>query len=281
MTKTNLLKPTLLTAALLVLFGLLITISVMADSDQTTASEQTLLGQFVISGGPIVWFVLLPMSVVTVSLSVKYSLLLRRSRLMPARAEEEIEHMLGRLDNAELSSRLGQRRDLLSRAVAAGLIRGTDYPRKIESAMAESLQQNAQRLLRKIEWINLIGDVSPMVGLFGTVFGMIKLFNSIVVAGGQPRPVHLAGGISVALVTTFWGLLIAIPALTIHGIFNNRIESLVAEAADKAENLLGCLNRRIKKPNRTRKPGSSQSISRLSSGSAQAASKSISIQELG
>ena len=77
-----------------------------------------------------------------------------------------------------------------------------------------------------------------MVGLFGTVFGMIKLFNAIVQAGGQPQPAHLAGGISVALVTTFWGLFIAIPALTVHGIFRNRIEALVSEAATEAENIM-------------------------------------------
>ena len=77
-----------------------------------------------------------------------------------------------------------------------------------------------------------------MVGLFGTVFGMIKLFNAIVVSGGQPQPAQLADGISVALVTTFWGLFIAIPALAAHGIFRNRIESLISDAVTEAASVM-------------------------------------------
>ena len=90
----------------------------------------------------------------------------------------------------------------------------------MRSLFVESLQEQAMVLFRRIEWINIIGNVSPMVGLFGTVLGIIKMFNSLALAGGQPHPSQLAGGISVALVTTFWGLLIAIPALTIHGILS-------------------------------------------------------------
>ena len=86
-----------------------------------------------------------------------------------------------------------------------------------------------------------------MVGLFGTVFGMIKLFNAIVISGGQPQPAQFAGGISVALVTTFWGLLIAIPALTVHSILRNRIESLTADAAEEVENILFELISHLKK----------------------------------
>jgi biopolymer transport protein ExbB len=91
--------------------------------------------------------------------------------------------------------------------------------------------------MRKIEWLSLIGSVSPMVGLFGTVFGMIELFNSVVMAGGQPQPAQLAEGISVALVTTFWGLLIAIPALAVHGIFRQKIETLASDAVVQLENI--------------------------------------------
>jgi len=117
----------------------------------------------------------------------------------------------------------------------------------MRNALAESLQEQAWGLLRRIEWLSLIGNVSPMVGLFGTVFGMIKLFNAIVTAGGQPQPSQLADGISVALVTTFWGLFIAIPALAIHGVFRNRIETLVSDAVVEAENIVPEIRRSLKK----------------------------------
>ena len=95
--------------------------------------------------------------------------------------------------------------------------------------------------------VYLIGNVSPMVGLFGTVFGMIKLFNTIVTAGGQPQPAQLADGISIALVTTLWGLFIAIPALAIHGVFRNRIETLASDAVTEAENIMPEIRRSLKK----------------------------------
>ena len=116
----------------------------------------------------------------------------------------------------------------------------------MRSALDESLQEQSWALVRKIEWLNLIGNVSPMVGLFGTVFGMIKLFNAIVVAGGQPQPAQLADGISVALVTTFWGLFIAIPALAIHGVFRNRIEALASDAVTESENIVPEIRRSLK-----------------------------------
>ena len=109
--------------------------------------------------------------------------------------------------------------------------------------------------MRKIEWLSLIGNVSPMVGLFGTVFGMIKLFDTIVVAGGQPQPAQLAGGISVALVTTFWGLSIAIPALAIYGVFRNRIETLVSDAVIEAENIMPKIRRVLIRQQKQQKPG--------------------------
>ena len=76
---------------------------------------------------------------------------------------------------------------------------------------------------------------------------MIKLFNAIVTAGGQPQPAQLAGGISVALVTTFWGLFIAIPALALHGVFRNRIETLISDAVTEAENIMPQIRQCLKK----------------------------------
>ena len=109
-------------------------------------------------------------------------------------------------------------------------------------AVTESLEQDTANLLRKIEWLNLIGNVAPMIGLFGTVWGMIEAFNGIVQAGGQPQPADLAAGISVALVTTWWGLIVAIPALAAFGFLRNRIDSFTAEVALTSEKLLASID---------------------------------------
>ncbi len=100
------------------------------------------------------------------------------------------------------------------------------------------LEQQSSVLFRKIEWLNIIGNVAPMIGLFGTVWGMIEAFNRIVRAHGQPEPDQLAGAISIAMVTTLWGLFAAIPALAAYGSLRNRIDGLSAEVALVAEKVL-------------------------------------------
>jgi len=217
-------------------------------TDATGAGQtQTFFGQFVVAGGPIVWFVLLPMSLVTVFLAVEHCLTIRRAKLVPGGIGERIVDIIRARGPGQLEERISEKNDFVSVAVVKAVTHGRSDWFRMRSVLDESLQEQAGGLLRRIEWINLIGNVSPMVGLFGTVFGMIKLFNAIVMAGGQPEPVQLAGGISVALVTTFWGLFIAIPALAIHGVFRNRIETLVNDAVVEAENIVPEIRRSLKK----------------------------------
>jgi biopolymer transport protein ExbB len=109
-------------------------------------------------------------------------------------------------------------------------------------AMMKALEQTADELatarLRRIELLNVIGQVSPMIGLFGTVYGMILAFGAIVASGGSADPVALAGGIGTALTTTFWGLVVAIPALSSFAILRNKIDELTVEATIAAEEIL-------------------------------------------
>jgi biopolymer transport protein ExbB len=109
-------------------------------------------------------------------------------------------------------------------------------------SMMRSLEQTADELatarLRRIELLNVFGQVSPMIGLFGTVYGMILAFGAIVASGGSADPVALAGGIGTALTTTFWGLVVAIPALAGYAILRNKIDELTVEATITAEDIL-------------------------------------------
>jgi biopolymer transport protein ExbB len=219
-----------------------------------TGQTHTFFEQFVIAGGPIVWFVLLPMSLIMVYLTVEHSLTIRRSKLFPAGVSRSIVEIVRKFGAGRVEARIGDRGDFVSTAVVRAVTRGRDDWFRMRNLLFESLEEQAFRLMRKIEWVNLIGNVSPMVGLFGTVFGMIKLFNAIVMAGGQPQPAQLAEGISIALVTTFWGLLIAIPALAIHGVFRNRIETLISAATEGAEDILPEIMRSLKKQRGAEQP---------------------------
>jgi biopolymer transport protein ExbB len=229
---------------LILALGIVFTVIVTAmrggfavDSDEVS-NMPTFFEQFVASGGPIVWFVLLPLSLVTVYLAVDYSLTIRRKRLLPFDVKDKIVQIINVSGLKGLQEQICDYPDLVSIAAVKAVRQGKDDLFRMRNTFAESIQEQAWAFMRKIEWVNLIGNVSPMVGLFGTVFGMIKLFNAIVTSGGQPQPAQLAEGISVALVTTFWGLFIAIPALAIYGIFRNRIESLASDAITEIEDIV-------------------------------------------
>lgn len=267
MNRNLLIKTFALAAGLAVVVGAIYFVTRGLAVGSTESGEMpTFFKQFIIAGGPIVWFVLLPMSLITVYFAADYFFTIRRSKLLPEGGVAGITGTIRRFGVARLNERLADRSDLLGTAVAkaAGTGRGDWFG--IRSVIAESLQDQASALLRRIEWLNLIGNVSPMVGLFGTVYGMIKLFNTIVMAGGEPQTVQLADGISVALVTTFWGLFIAIPALAVHGVFQNRIEALVNDAVMEAESIMPEIRRALERQKRvqiqraTKTPQSVQEI---------------------
>ncbi|MGA2323723.1 MAG: MotA/TolQ/ExbB proton channel family protein [Sedimentisphaerales bacterium] len=210
------------------------------------ARPRTYFEQFFTAGGPVVWFVLLPMSVVTVYLAAEYFITIRRRWLLPDDISGTIVSAAQQTGLSQLPARLAGGEDFISVAITRAVTQCGGDPGRMRNLVEESLQEQAMRFLRKIEWVNIIGNVSPMVGLFGTVLGIIKMFNAIAAVSGQPHPSQLAGGISVALVTTFWGLMIAIPALTIHGFFQNRIETLACEAAEESEKLILQLARMLR-----------------------------------
>lgn len=196
--------------------------------------------KFFVDGGPLVW-ILLALSLVTIKLIVQYFLTIRRSQLLPGPTLNRADQLRVTCDRAGRLESFACDDSLMARTIHAGLAEGPHGADAVRLAVSETLEQDTANLLRKIEWLNLIGNVAPMIGLFGTVWGMIEAFNGIVQAGGQPQPADLAAGISVALVTTWWGLIVAIPALAAFGFLRNRIDSLTAEVALTAEKILADL----------------------------------------
>lgn len=207
-------------------------------------SSGTFFRQFFVSGGPIVWFILLPMSIITVYLAIDLLVTVRRSRLLPPGLVGDIVTHAARHGTPSLYARLSGQSDLISGSVLRALDQGRQLggsAATIRQCAAEALQERGLRLMRKAQWCQIIGSVAPMVGLFGTVFGMIRAFNLLGQGSEGPRYELLADAISIALVTTFWGLLVGIPALFFYGMFQTRIEAFVSEAAMETDALLGRL----------------------------------------
>ncbi len=104
--------------------------------------------------------------------------------------------------------------------------------------MEEAGDQEAAKLHQKIGYLSLIGNIAPMMGLFGTVSGMIKAFQTIAQMGASVTPSHLAGGIGQALVTTFLGLFVAIPSMIAYFFFRNKVVRVTLELGAIADDLV-------------------------------------------
>ena len=197
------------------------------------ASERvSYFARFVIGGGWITWLILLPLSVAMVALVIVYSLTVRRSRLLPESVRDKLEQLCEQRQYHGLADFAAGDASMFAQIVLAGIAEVPHGQSAAQRALDEATEQQSSRLLRQIEWLNLIGNISPMIGLFGTVTGMIQAFYELVeisAAGGVSNAAQLADSISLALVTTFWGLAIAIPALAAFAILRNRIDALAAD----------------------------------------------------
>lgn len=112
---------------------------------------------------------------------------------------------------------------------------GRDY---VEDAIADFTINENRKSMTLVNYISLIAQAAPMIGLFGTVLGMVGAFATLASGDGSSDPSALAGDISVALLTTLWGLVTAIPALVAYFFFKNKLNNLVAECHHSAEELL-------------------------------------------
>ena len=108
------------------------------------------------------------------------------------------------------------------------------------------MSERSARLFRKIEYLSVIGNIAPMVGLLGTVTGMIFAFQQVATTQGAAGAGDLAEGIYQALVTTVGGLIVAIPSLGAFAIFRNRVDHLVAEASYVVQHTIAPVKQRAR-----------------------------------
>ncbi len=196
--------------------------------------------RFVLDGGIITWGILIPLSIITLALIIDHAWRTRASRLMNADLFHDISQALRRGDADTAWHLANEDETFLTEVVRRGFAEAGNGHEAAEYAIIEASEEQAARLCSRIEDLNIMVNVSPMIGLFGTVYGIILAFNSlseIVHQGGVTRADQLAEGISVALVTTFWGLVIAIPALGMYGLFRNRIDAIAAKTATQVMEL--------------------------------------------
>jgi biopolymer transport protein ExbB len=192
---------------------------------------------FVVKGGWIAYLIIV-LSVVAMALAIEHCASIRRMTVVPPAAVTEVRAMIDDRRYAEAVQYTGDDPSMIAYVVNAALREAPNGFAAMERALEEALEARSARLYRKIEYLNIIGNISPMLGLFGTVVGMILLFAEIHAADAFPRAQVVADQVAVALITTFWGLAVAIPALSVYAVFRNRIDVLTAECALAADQIL-------------------------------------------
>jgi biopolymer transport protein ExbB len=136
-----------------------------------------------------------------------------------------------------------KRKGIVSRVLRVCLANRHQPPAVLDDAIQEAFLHELPRLERFLPSMRMLSAVAPMLGLLGTVTGIIATFDMITVVGGG-RPRLLAGGISEALITTATGLAIAIPGLLAHSFLSSRIEGLIADAERFAASLSNILKQK-------------------------------------
>ena len=186
--------------------------------------------------GFIGW-VLWVLSIVTIALIVQYMIAIKRSTILPDALCKQVQELFGNRQYREAIELTASEPSFLSYVIHAALSDAAHGYPAMERAMEEAAEERTTKMLRSIEWLNLLGNIGPMLGLMGTVWGMINAFFTMV-AKGSPDAAELAGDIGIALVTTLLGLGVAIPALTVFSIMRNKIDAVTSEAMMTCGNLV-------------------------------------------
>jgi biopolymer transport protein ExbB len=183
--------------------------------------------------------VFLFLSFTLVALFVMNVITARRENVVPAQLVERFEQFLNDKHYQEAYDLAKNDESFLGRVLAAGLAKlsTVGYSQAIE-AMQEVGEEENMKLDHQLSYMALIGTISPMIGLLGTVQGMVASFQVIATSTTAPSPPRLAEGISTALYTTLVGLFIAIPAIAVYNILRNRMARLVLEVGIVSEGLM-------------------------------------------
>jgi biopolymer transport protein ExbB len=190
------------------------------------------LGSIFLAAGWPIWFLLVA-SIIALTLIIERAIVLRRSKVLPPHLLDEVIGLhRARKVTPDVLARL-ENNSPLGRVLAAGL-RNEKAPREV---MKESIEEAGRIVNHELErFLNQLATIytaAPLLGLFGTVIGMIEIFGAQA-PSGTTNPAQLAHGISVSLYNTAFGLVVAIPSLIFYRHYRGKVDSLVVEMEQQA-----------------------------------------------
>ena len=214
---------------------------VFAQAPETVAQRMSL--QEIIETGGWLMYVLGAMSVIGLAMIIYFFMVLRAQRVCPQRFLDELSAELKqrRFDRA---LQLCRREDHAAACVARAGLDHMDSSREMEPILLKEIMEGegsrqASLLQGQIQYLMDLGVISPMVGLLGTVMGMLRAFNAVALDIAKAKPMILAAGVSQALITTAAGLLVGIPAMIFYSYFRGRSSKLISNLEAASADILG------------------------------------------
>jgi biopolymer transport protein ExbB len=228
--------PLLVTAATFILMR---ATGLAQEEAAPAAHEQSIINQ-IMEGGPLImfiWLCIIGTSVTMVTLIIQNAMMLQKKKLAPPPLIEALRQTLESGNYQEAWATCAANKNYLANVLKAALTRVGRGKEAVESAVAEHGLREATIIRTRNSYLSVIGVVSPMIGLLGTVIGMMGAF-AVLASAGMTDPRALSGKISEVLLATASGLFIAIPAFVAYYIFRNVSQMVIVHADDVVNTLL-------------------------------------------
>ncbi len=197
---------------------------------------------FIAKAGPL-FYPLLLCSLAAAAVTIERMFALRRARVLPREIAELLASVAPGRDLSLVIDVCRRNPGVFADVMRAGLEHAAEPWEIMRDALQDAGRQRTPELGRHLVWLSTIAQVAPLLGLLGTVLGMIKMFGAISLSGlGDPQA--LSGGISEAMFTTALGLGVGIPTLVAYNLLSSRSEALVTEIEAHATHLIASLRGR-------------------------------------
>lgn len=199
--------------------------------------------QLVFNGGWVMLVVGL-FSILTLTLVIDLFLRITTKKMISFDYVESLKAALKEKDLKKAMDMTEAQANCLSEVIMAGLKKTGQSLKTVQDCMMEAGVKAISSVEQKINYLSAIAAIAPMLGLLGTVLGMIQAFNVIAYEAGLGKPTALAGGIAQAMITTAFGLIVAIPAMSFHFYFKGVMDKILSEIENVATDVSLFLGKR-------------------------------------
>ncbi len=209
-----------------------------------TLAASSIMGMIFFAADIVVIITLVGCSIAGCALAIDAMIHVREARIAPVETTEHLRSLINARQFKELLDFTSTDQSFVSKGLNAGLRRAHLGFGAMREGMESQVGDETATWFRRIEFLNVIGNIGPLIGLMGTVLGMIIAFDALQQASLQGKPPSvqdLSGGIARALFHTFFGLLVAIPSLLVFGFYRTRVDKICSQAMMVTEELLESL----------------------------------------